>query len=231
LLLNGYLFLCQIIKFSINALYRGLFTPSNRRIASRTTCGYLRLIVANTVSTKSMLAHFLSTLNHWFEIIRVFGHLHFRCYTTWSWSCMKFKMSIWSRILRFTLKMSEHCRPKFQMPKIYPDPKFSNSWAFYRVLIFHSGGLFSDLSILLPCVTCGIFSIFRVIVVISDDDSPCGEIFGQIETFPTSKIWYPQNLNLHLQWDPGVELQYKSKIIRSKTQKDFENTNNLSNYN
>jgi hypothetical protein len=77
-----------------------LFTPPNHKIVLSTTCGYLRPIVANTVYTKSRLAHLLSTLNHWFEIIRVFGHLHFRCYTTWSWSFIKFEMSILSRILR-----------------------------------------------------------------------------------------------------------------------------------
>jgi hypothetical protein len=81
-----------------------LLTPPNHKTASSITCGHLRPIVANTVFTKSMLAHLLSALNHWFEIIRVFGHLHFRCYTTWSWSCIKFEMSIWSRILRSTQK-------------------------------------------------------------------------------------------------------------------------------
>ena len=133
-----------------------LSTPPNQRIASSTTCGYLRPIVANTVSKKIMLAHLLSALNHWFEIIRVFGHLHFGCYTTWSWSCIKFE----SRILRFTRKSewalrnkmnalffvkkrkkqllttlnsatewseSKKFRPKFQASKTTLDPKFSNS--------------------------------------------------------------------------------------------------------
>jgi hypothetical protein len=81
-----------------------LFTPPNHTIASSTSCGYRKPIFATTVFRKSMLAHLLTTPNHWFEIIRVFGHLHFRCYTTWSWSFMKFEMSIWSRILRSTQK-------------------------------------------------------------------------------------------------------------------------------
>ena len=80
-----------------------LFTPPNQ-IASSTTCGHFRPIVSNTVSTKSMLAHLLSTINHWFQIIRVFGHLHFRCYSTWSMAYTKFLILIWSRILRSTQK-------------------------------------------------------------------------------------------------------------------------------
>jgi hypothetical protein len=51
-----------------------------------------------------MLAHLLSTINHWLQIIRVFGHLHFRCYSTWSMAYTKFLILIWSRILRSTQK-------------------------------------------------------------------------------------------------------------------------------
>jgi hypothetical protein len=67
--------------------------------------------------------------------------------------------------------------------------------------------------------------------VISGDDLACGEIFGQIETFSTSKICYLRNLNLHLLWDPGVEFQKFEKYAPRETYTDSENTNNLSNYN
>ena len=76
-----------------------------------------------------------------------------------------------------------------------------------------------------------VFLILRVIFVISGDDLPCGEIFGQFETFSTSKICYLRNLNLHLLWDPGVEFQKFEKKTPRETYTDSENTNNLSNYN
>ena len=100
-----------------------LFTPPNHRIACSTTCGHLRPIVANTVSTKSMLAHLLSTINHCFEIIRVFGHLYFRCYTTWSFGYIEFEMSIWSKISRSTRQSGV----------------FRFIWPFYQVADFFLG--------------------------------------------------------------------------------------------
>ena len=100
-----------------------LFTPPNHRIACSTTCGHLRPIVANTVSTKSMLAHLLSTINHCFEIIRVFGHLYFRCYTTWSFGYIEFEMSIWSKISRSTRQSGV----------------FRFIWPFYQVADFLLG--------------------------------------------------------------------------------------------
>ena len=77
-------FKCWYFLWMLNTVV--LSTPTNHRIVSSTNCDHLRPKVANTVFTKSMLAHLLSTLNHLFEIIRVVGHLNFRCYTTWSWS-------------------------------------------------------------------------------------------------------------------------------------------------
>ena len=76
-----------------------------------------------------------------------------------------------------------------------------------------------------------VFSFFKVIFAFYGNDSQSGENFGQIETFLTSEIWYPWNFNLHLMWDPEVESQDKSKIIYKETDKDSENTSNLSNYN
>jgi hypothetical protein len=94
-------FKCWNFLYMLNIVV--LLTPSNHKTASSTTC-YLSPLIVHTVSTKSMLAHLLSAQNHWFEIIRVFGHLHFRCYTTWSLLCIKFEMSIWSKIIRSTRK-------------------------------------------------------------------------------------------------------------------------------
>ena len=89
-----------------------LFTPPNHGIASSTTCDHLKPIVANTVSTKSMLAHLLSTINHWFQIIRVFGHLHFRCYTTWSMSYSKFKFESGAKFYALPKKISQHWKKR-----------------------------------------------------------------------------------------------------------------------
>ena len=66
---SGFLYLFEMLIFPINAKYRGvtplaLFTQTNYKIASSTTCGHLKPEVADTFPTKSMLAHLLSTINH-----------------------------------------------------------------------------------------------------------------------------------------------------------------------
>ena len=67
--------------------------------------------------------------------------------------------------------------------------------------------------------------------MISGNDLPCGEIIGQIKTFSTSKFWYPQNLNLHVLLDSGIDFQNFEKRFFRETYKDPENINNLLNYN
>jgi hypothetical protein len=64
ILFNDYLDSFQMLILSVNAKTVALLTQPKHKIACSTKCGRLRPIAVNTVSTKSMIAHLLSILNH-----------------------------------------------------------------------------------------------------------------------------------------------------------------------